>query len=281
MKYYELNNAVLMPSIGIGTFLLTPEEAEKSVSEALKDGYRLIDTANAYVNERACGRAIKNSGLVRNDIFVSTKIWPSEYNNPNAVDETLERLGLDYIDLLFLHQPAGDWKAGYRLLEKAYKENKIRAIGISNFEDQIEELLNWCEITPQVIQVECHPFFPQDKLRQITDKKCMRIMSWYPLGGKGHTAELLENKVIVSLANKYHKSPAQIVLKWHSEMGFITIPGSKNPDHIKDNIDIFDFNFNKADKDALASLNSGLRYHHSSDEKLAAYAAYKIQYEQE
>ena len=152
MKNIVLNNGIQIPSVGIGTYMLTPEEAEFSTENALKNGYRLIDTANAYVNERAVGRAIRKSDVKREEIFVSTKLWPTEYTNPNAIDETLERLGLEYIDLLFLHQPAGNWKAGYKQLEKAYKEGKIKSIGISNFEGKyIEELLKICEIKPQVI----------------------------------------------------------------------------------------------------------------------------------
>ena len=134
MEYVTLNNGVKCPVVGIGTFMLTPADAENSVREALKMGYSLVDTANAYVNERACGRGIKNSGKKREDVFLSTKLWPSEYENDNAVDETLERIGVDYIDLLYIHQPAGNWLAGYHQLEKAYKEGKVKAIGISNFE---------------------------------------------------------------------------------------------------------------------------------------------------
>ena len=134
MEYTVLNNEVKCPVVGIGTFMLSPAEAENSVREALKMGYSLVDTANAYVNERACGRGMKDSGLKREDIFLSTKLWPSEYENPNAVDETLERLGVDYVDLLYIHQPAGNWLAGYRQLEKAFKQGKAKSIGISNFE---------------------------------------------------------------------------------------------------------------------------------------------------
>ena len=133
MKEFKLNNGITMPSVGIGTFLLEPKDAQNSVREALKLGYRLIDTANAYMNERAVGRGMKESGVDRKDIFLSTKLWPSEYENPNAVEETLERLGTDYIDLLFIHQPTKNWREGYKQLIKAYKEGKIRAIGISNF----------------------------------------------------------------------------------------------------------------------------------------------------
>ena len=182
MEYITLNNQVKCPVVGIGTFMLSPAEAQKSVREALKMGYRLIDTANAYVNERAVGRGMKESGVKREEIFLSTKLWPSEYENENAVDETLERLGVEYVDLLYIHQPAGNWMAGYRQLEKAYREGKARSIGISNFEGKyIEELQTKWEIVPQFIQVEAHPYFAQDELRKTLDKYDIRLMSWYPL----------------------------------------------------------------------------------------------------
>ena len=280
MMEYKLNNGTMMPAVGIGTFLLSPKDAENSVRTALDCGYRLVDTANAYMNERAVGRALKASGLDRKEIFLSTKIWASEYENENAVDETLERLGVDYIDLLFLHQPAGNWKAGYQMLEKAYQEGKIRTIGISNFEGEyLDELLRICKIKPQVMQVECHPFFPQTELRAITHPERIRLMAWYPLGGKGQTAELLENPVIKELAAKYHKSSAQIVLRWHVQMGNIVIPGSKNPDHIKANKDIDDFSLTDADMQAIASLNNGKRRYIRTDEALKGFAAWQPEYE--
>lgn len=276
-----LNNNVVMPQVGIGTFLLEPNDAYNSVLNALKMNYRLIDTANAYMNERSVGRAIKDSKIDRKEIFVSTKLWPSEYENENAVDETLERLGLDYIDLLFIHQPTENWRSGYKQLVKAYQDGKIRSIGVSNFEGKyIDELLNEFDAIPQVIQVECHPFYPQDELRRVTDKKNIKLMSWYPLGGKGMTKDLLENKIIVDLASKYHKTPAQIVLKWHIEMGFIVIPGSKNAEHIKDNINLFDFNLTKDDMNQIDSLNNGQRRYIRTDEALKGFASWQPQYEE-
>ena len=280
MKEFKLNNGITMPSVGIGTFLLEPKDAQNSVKEALKLGYRLIDTANAYMNERAVGRGMKESGVDRKDIFLSTKLWPSEYENPNAVEETLERLGTDYIDLLFIHQPTKNWREGYKQLIKAYKEGKIRAIGISNFEGEyIDSLLKEFDVIPQVIQVECHPFYPQTDLRKITNKENIRIMSWYPLGGKGMTAELLDSDIIKNMANKYHKSPAQIILKWHNEMGFIVIPGSKNVDHIKDNINIFDFELTKDDMNEISKLDSGKRRYTRTDEALSNFLNWHITYE--
>ena len=276
----KLNNGIEIPSVGIGTFLLEPIDAENSVREALKMGYRLIDTANAYRNERAVGRGIKESGVKREDIFLSTKLWPSEYDNPNAVNETLERLGTDYIDLLFIHQPTKNWRSGYKQLIKAYKEGKIRSIGISNFEGEyINALLKEFDVIPQVIQVECHPFYPQVDLRKITEPLDIEIMSWYPLGGKGMTSELLNNPIVMYIAKKYHKSSAQIILKWHVEMGFIVIPGSKNVVHIKDNIDIFDFSLDKEDMNQLAKLNNNQRRYIRTEEALNNFLNWKITYE--
>ena len=278
MDYIKLNNDVECPSIGIGTFMLSPAEAENSVREALKMGYSLVDTANAYVNERACGRGIKDSGLKREKVFISTKLWPSEYENPNAVDETLERLGVDYVDLLYIHQPAGNWLAGYRLLEKAYKEGKAKSIGISNFEGKyIEELQTKWEIVPQFIQVEAHPYFAQDELRQTLDKYGIRLMSWYPLGHGDRS--LIEEPVFRQLGEKYGKSSAQVILRWHIQMGFMVIPGSKNVDHIKDNLDIMDFTLTDDEMAEIAKLNKGVRYYTRTDEALAGFASWQPQYE--
>ena len=278
----QLNNGIEMPSVGIGTFLLSPQDAENSVKEALKMGYRMIDTANCYVNERAVGRGMKQSGVKREEIFLSTKLWPTEYENPNAVEETLERLDTDYIDLLFLHQPTKNWREGYKQLIKAYKQGKIKAIGVSNFEGRyIEEVLSEFDVKPQVIQVECHPFFPQEELRKITEKEDIKIMSWYPLGGKGMTAELLESPITTKIAAKYGKSPAQVVLKWHTQMGFIVIPGSKNAEHIKDNIDIFDFALSDEDMKEMEKLNKGERRYVRTEEALDGFMNWKPTYEKE
>lgn len=281
-KELILYNGISMPNVGIGTYLLEPIDAENSVREALKMGYRLIDTANAYRNERAVGRAMKTSGVKREDIFLSTKLWPSEYENPHAIEETLERLQTDYIDLLFLHQPTANWRKGYQQLVEAYKKGIIRSIGISNFEGQyIEDVLKEFDVKPQVIQVECHPFFPQEELRKITDKENIAIMSWYPLGGKGMTDELLHHSLVEKIAKKYHKTTAQVILRWHIQMGFIVIPGSKNVAHIRDNISIYDFALDDQDMKAIASLNNGQRRYIRTDEALERYASWKFEYEKE
>ena len=278
MENVTLNNKNKCPVVGIGTFMLSPTEAENSVREALKIGYRLVDTAAAYQNERAVGRGIKESGVARDEVFISTKLWPSEYENGNAVDETLERLGVDYVDLLYIHQPAGNWLAGYRMLEKAYKEGKAKSIGISNFEGKyIAELKTKWEIVPQFIQVEAHPYFAQDELRQTLDKYGIRIMSWYPLGHGDKS--LINEPVFTELAAKYGKSNAQVILRWHTQMGFVVIPGSKNVAHIKDNADIFDFTLTDDEMAKIAKLNKGVRYYNRTDAQLVQFAAWQPTYE--
>ena len=278
MENITLNNGITCPVIGIGTFMLSPAQAENSVREALKMGYSLVDTANAYVNERACGRGIKDSGLARESVFISTKLWPSEYENPNAVDETLERLGIEYVDLLYIHQPAGNWLAGYRQLEKAYKEGKTKAIGISNFEGEfIAELeKNW-EIVPQFIQVEAHPYFTQKELRVTLDKYGIKLMSWYPLGHGDKS--LINEPVFAELGRKYGKTSAQIILRWHTQMGFAVIPGSKNVNHIKDNLNILDFTLTDEEMAEIAKLDKGERYYHRTDAQLAGFASWKPTFE--
>ncbi len=278
MENIKLNNGLTCPVIGIGTFMLAPADAQNSVREALKMGYRLIDTANAYVNERAVGRGMKESGVARDEIFLSTKLWPSEYENPNAVNETLERLGVDYVDLLYIHQPAGNWLAGYRQLEKAYREGKARSIGISNFEGKyIAELETKWEIAPQFIQVEAHPYFPQDELRITLDKYGIRLMSWYPLGHGDRS--LIEEPVFEKLGKKYGKSSAQVILRWHTQMGFVVIPGSKNVDHIRDNLNILDFSLTDEEMNEISTLNRGKRYYIRTDAALAGFAGWQPTYE--
>ncbi|MBO6219466.1 MAG: aldo/keto reductase [Treponema sp.] len=278
MQTIKLNNGIECPVIGLGTFMLLPADAQNSTREALKMGYRLIDTANAYVNERAVGRGIKESGVARKEVFLSTKLWPSEYENPNAVDETLERLGVDYVDLLYIHQPAGNWLAGYRQLETALKEGKARSIGISNFEGKyIQELETKWETTPQFIQVEAHPYFTQKDLRVTLDKYGIRLMSWYPLGHGDKT--LIQEPVFAELGKKYGKTPAQVILRWHVQMGFVVIPGSKNVDHIKDNLNIMDFELTADEMAEIAKLDKGERYYHRTDEQLVQFAAWKPDFE--
>lgn len=270
MKYAELNNGINMPMAGIGTFLLSPDEAENSVISALECGYRLIDTANAYVNEKAVGRAMKKSGVPREEIFLETKLWPSFYEQEDAVEKTLERLDTDYIDLLLIHQPAGNYVAGYRLMEKAYKEGKVKAIGLSNFnQDQIKEILQLCEVKPAVLQTEVHPYSQEKELKKFLDQEKIVIQAWYPLG-HGDKA-LIEEPLFDQLASKYGKSNAHIILRWHIQEGNIVIPGSKNPDHIKANFDLFDFELTGEEMDKIAAMDKQKRYYTSTPELLASY----------
>ncbi len=269
--YIQLNNGVSMPMAGIGTFLLSPDDAEASVLSALRDGYRLIDTANAYVNEKAVGRAMKKSGLDRKEIFLETKLWPSFYEQEDAVEKTLQRLDTDYIDLLLIHQPAGNYTAGYRLMEKAYKEGKVRTIGLSNFtKAQIQEILALCEVKPAILQTEIHPYSQEKEMKEFLTSQGMVIQAWYPLGHGDKT--LLEEPLFARLGRKYGKSSAQIILRWHLQDGNVVIPGSKNPDHIRANFDLFDFELTREEMAEIAALNKDKRYYTSTPEMLKRYA---------
>lgn len=269
--YIQLNNGVSMPMAGIGTFLLSPDDAEASVLSALRDGYRLIDTANAYVNEKAVGRAMKKSGLDRKEIFLETKLWPSFYEQEDAVEKTLQRLDTDYIDLLLIHQPAGNYTAGYRLMEKAYKEGKVRTIGLSNFtKAQIQEILALCEVKPAILQTEIHPYSQEKEMKEFLTSQGMVIQAWYPLGHGDKT--LLEEPLFAKLGRKYGKSSAQIILRWHLQDGNVVIPGSKNPEHIRANFDLFDFELTREEMAEIAALNKDKRYYTSTPEMLKRYA---------
>ncbi len=271
MEYVTLNNGVRMPMAGIGTFLLTPDEAEASVLSALQDGYRLIDTANAYVNEKAVGRAMKKSGLSREEIFLETKLWPSFYEQSDAVDKTLARLDTPYIDLLLIHQPAGNYVAGYRQMERAYKEGKVRAISLSNFNKaQIEEILSICEVKPTVLQTELHPYHQDPELKAFLKENGIVPQAWYPLGHGDKT--LLQEPLFSQFGAKYGKSAPQIILCWHIQSGNIVIPGSKNPEHIKSNFDLFDFALTEDEMAQVAALNKNVRYYTSTPEMLKKYA---------
>lgn len=266
----KLNNSVEMPMAGIGTFLLSPDEAERSVTSALQGGYRLIDTANAYVNEKAVGRAMKKSGVSREEIFLETKIWPAFYEQEDAVEKTLQRLDTDYIDLLLIHQPAGNYVSGYRMMERACKAGKVRAIGLSNFnQGQIQEILDLCEVKPTVLQTEVHPYFQEKELKAFLEKEGMVIQAWYPLG-HGDRA-LIEEPVFSRLAEKYGKSNAQVILRWHIQAGNIVIPGSKNPDHIRDNFALFDFALTDEEMAQIAAMDKGRRYYTSTPQMLEGY----------
>lgn len=275
MEFFTLNNGIKMPMAGIGVFMMSPAEAENAVESALKSGVRLIDTANGYMNESGTGRGIKKSGVAREDLFLVTKLWPTVYEKETAVDETLKRLDTDYIDLLFLHQPTANWREGYKQIEKAYKEGKVKAIGLSNFpDDLLREAIKTMEIKPQVVQVEAHPYFPQTELKKILAETGMGLMAWYPLGHGDKT--LIEQPVFGELGKKYGKTNAQIILRWHVQRGNVVIPGSKNPDHIRDNFDIFDFTLTDEDMAEIAKVDKGVRYYTATPEMIAAYQTMEL-----
>lgn len=275
MEYLKLNNDVKMPVEGLGTFLMSPAEAEAASIAALEAGYEHIDTANAYMNEKAVGRAIAKSGVVRDKIFVSTKLWPSVYEAGDAaIEGTLNRLGLDYVDMLILHQPVGNYLAAWKTMEKAYKEGKVRALGLSNFpQGEIAEVIDHAEIKPQLVTVECHPYFAQSDLREYLSQYGIEIEAWYPLGhgDKG----LQEEPVFTKLAEKYGKTLAQVILRWHVQMGTSIILGSKNPAHIADNADIFDFELTDEEMAEVAKLDGTKKYYEATEEALAGYLAIK------
>lgn len=257
MTRITLNNGIEMPLVGLGTYQLSSEDAQASTTYALDNGYELIDTANFYVNERGVGRGMRASSKAREDIFLETKIWPTSYESETAIDETLERLGTDYIDLLLLHQYAGDIRTGYRHLEEAYKAGKVRAIGISNFPiEELRCLLGESEIKPSLIQVECHPYFPQTELKALLKEHNIALQAWYPLGGRGN-ASIMSEPVIAEIAKTHGKSPAQVILRWHVQLGHSIVPGSKTPSHIAENLDLFDFELTNEEMAQINGLDKG------------------------
>ena len=275
MEYFTLSNGNKMPMAGIGVFMMSPAEAEAAVESALKSGVRLIDTANGYMNESGTGRGIKKSGVAREEIFLVTKLWPTVYEKETAIDETLARLGTDYIDLLFLHQPTDNWREGYRKIEKAYKEGKVKAIGLSNFpEDLLKEAIETMDIKPHVVQVEAHPYFPQTELKAFLAETGMGLMAWYPLGHGDKN--LINEPVFAKLAGKYGKTNAQIILRWHVQSGNVVFPGSRNPEHIRDNFDIFDFALTGEEMAEIAKVDKGVRYYNGTPEMLAQYAKMEL-----
>ena len=258
-----LNDGNTIPQFGFGTYMIEGDvETEKVCSEALSLGYRHIDTAHAYQNERGVGEAVRKSGIPREDVWVTSKLWPSEYGEgvtSKAIDKMLDRLGTGYIDLLLLHQQFGDYMGAWRDMERAVKDGRVRAIGLSNFEsDRLEQVLGAAEIKPSVLQVECHPYYPQRELRKRIAPYGTVIECWYPLGhgDKG----LLGDPTIVALAEKYGKSPAQIILRWDIQEGNIVIPKTLNTEHMAQNIDVFDFELTEGDMESIANMDSGTRY---------------------
>ncbi len=263
----RLNDGREMPIIGIGVFTLSDEQTENSVLTALQNGYRLIDTAHAYNNEAAVGRAVKKSGIPRAEIFITTKLWMPDF--PNAateIDQMLKRLDTDYIDLLLLHHPAAHDKEAYKAVEEAVKAGKVKSIGLSNYyEKEFTEIMDIATIVPAVVQNETHPYNQWKDLKVFFDRYGTVLEAWYPLGGRdrygrGGRDTLFADPTIAELAQKYGKTPAQIILRWHLQDGNIIIPGSSNPSRIKENISIFDFELNAEDMAKMGALDKKQRF---------------------
>ena len=252
-----LNNKNTIPQMGFGVFLISSnDEAEKCCLEAFKLGYRHIDTAHIYGNEKGVGKAIKKSGLKREEIFLTSKIWHNECGEGitlKAIDRMLKRLDVDYLDLLLIHWPVGDYCGAWKDMEKAVNAGKVKSIGLSNFKGKyLEDILKIAKILPVVDQVECHPYAPCDDLRKELDKINCYIEAWSPIG-RGNK-DLLNEEVLINLAKKYNKTVPQIILRWHIEKGNIIFPKSSNPLHIKENWDIFNFKLTKEEVEKINEL---------------------------
>jgi diketogulonate reductase-like aldo/keto reductase len=270
----KLNTGVELPVLGLGVFQSPPEETVSAVETALRDGYRLIDTAAAYDNEREVGEGIRRSGVDRGEIFITTKLWISDYGYGNAqvgFEASLRRLGVDHVDLYLLHQPVPthfeDTIAAYRAAETFLADGRARAIGVSNFSEQhLRQLIERTDVVPVVNQVELHPYFTQPALREVHDELGIATQAWSPLGGvlvyvpgSDESRGPLTDPVITGLATRYGKTPAQVVLRWHIEHGFSAIPKSVKPHRIAENLDAFDFSLTAEEVTAIDALDTGVR----------------------
>jgi diketogulonate reductase-like aldo/keto reductase len=265
--YVTLNNGTQIPQFGLGVFQIAGDNATKHAClDALKSVYRHIDTAHAYQNERGVGAAVKESGIPREEIWITSKLWPSEYGEGKTmagIDKMLTRLDTDYIDLLLLHQQFGDYIGAWHDMEKAVAQGKVRSIGLSNFEsERLEEVLAAADIKPAVLQVECHPYYQQTALKARIAPFGTAIECWFPLGHGDRG--LISEPVFTELGQKYGKSNVQIILRWHIQEGNIIFPKSTNPQHIQDNFDIFDFALTDDEMTRIRKLDKGIRYFNMS-----------------
>ena len=271
--YIKLNDGTEIPQFGLGVYQVPEGEMTfNAVLNALKMGVRHIDTAHAYQNERSVGKAVKASGIPREEIWITSKLWPSEYGEgetEKAIEKMLARLDTEYIDLLLLHQQFGDYIGAWKDMQKAVKAGKIRSIGISNFEsERLEEICKFAEIKPSVLQVECHPYYQQNALKKRVEKFGTVIESWYPIGhgDKG----LINEPVFTRLAEKHGKSNVQIILRWHIQAGNIVFPKTTNIQHMRDNFDIFDFALTAEEMAEIAKLDCGKRFYNMTLEQQEA-----------
>lgn len=278
----KLNNGLEMPGFGLGTFTASNEACKEACLVALKAGYRHIDTAHAYGNESGVGAAVKESGIPRKEIWITSKLWPSEYGEGitmEAIDKMLARLQTTYIDLLYVHQPVGDFVGAWKDMEKAVVSGKVRALGISNFDDSDEAfhtIVDSMKIKPVALQIECHPYAQRIDIREKVKPYNIAIECWFPLGGAMSQGALLKDPVIKIIAAAHHKTPAQIILRWHMQEGLSAIPGATNPDYIKENIEIFDFALNDDEMAAMRSLNKEKRFFNMTLEQKQGFVNMKM-----
>ena len=258
METIELSNGVEMPLLGYGVFLVSPQECERCVSDALSVGYRLIDTAQAYANEEGVGAAIAKSGIRREDIFLTTKVWISNAGEEKAaksIDESLHKLQTDYIDLLLIHQAYGDVFGTWRAMEKAYRDGKVRAIGVSNFQEaRFFDFAHYVDIKPMVNQLQCNTLVQQNGIQGVLNDFGTRMMAWGPLGGQGAEG-VIKSELLASIGTKYGKSAAQVALRWLTQRGIVAIPKSSHKERMAQNLDIFDFTLTQEEMKQIASLN--------------------------
>lgn len=255
MINFTMNNGLDIPAIGYGVFMMSSAEVEQHLPEAIEAGYRHIDTANAYFNEVAVGKVVKESGIAREDFFITSKLFPQSYEYEQCkkdIDATLERMQLDYLDLMLFHQPYGEYVSGWKAMEEAVQEGKVKSIGLSNFPmHKIQEILDVATIKPAVLQVEINPYWNQHELKEQLKAQNITFEGWYPLGHGD--ANLLNEPVFAKLAKKYGKTNAQIIMRWHLQEGNVIFPKTLNPQHMADNLDIFDFELTGEE---MASINS-------------------------
>ena len=256
-KTVMLNSGYEMPVNGIGTYSLQDETCVDAVSEALRRGVRLIDTAYMYHNEESVGQAVRESGIPREEIFVITKLYPNQFSDASAaIEEALQKLDISYIDMMLLHHPGSGDVEAYHAMEKAAEEGKIRSIGLSNwYVDELESFLPQVNITPALVQNEIHPYYQENDVIPYIQDLGIVVQGWYPLGGRGHTAELLGDEVISEIARAHGKSSAQVILRWNLQKGVVVIPGSSNPDHIQENTELYDFELTEEEMEQINSLD--------------------------
>lgn len=256
-KTVRLNSGYEMPIVGLGTYALSDEECFNSVTALLDNGGRLIDTAHIYGNEASVGRAIRMNDVPREDIFVITKLYPNQYDHAQtAIDEALETMGLDYIDLMLLHHPGTNDVQAYEAMEQAVRDGKIRSIGLSNwYEEELQSFLPQITIMPSLVQNEIHPYYQETEVVPYIQSLGIVMQGWYPFGGRGHTRELLNDDIIQTIADNHGVNTAQVILRWNLQRGIVVIPGSSNPEHIKENLDVFDFVLTDDEMNEIANLN--------------------------